>query len=147
MADSTGYVQPIDVRLISNIRTNFNPCRQRTLSRAQATVLAVSEVVGVGDLAAISAASGVDGELQGCTLGYGHWEPSDDAGWRRFGCDPAQVDERDARTVRITCRQGRKEAWVELTYDDPEDAERVLAAVGARTDAWEQWNRQLEAAF
>ena len=143
----TGYVQPIDVRRIDAIRTNFNPCRQRTLSRAQATVLDVAETIGVGDLAAIAAASEVDGEIKGCEVGYGHWEPADDAGWKRFGCAGDLVDERDARTVRITCRQGRKAAWVELTYDDAADADRVLAAVGARADAWERFDEQLAAAF
>lgn len=147
MTENTGLVQPIDPRYIGNITTNFNPCRQRTLSAAQSTVLAVAEIVGAGNLAEIAAASEVNGEIRGCEVGYGHWEPSDDAGWRRFGCDPSLVDERDARTVRITCRHGRKAAWLELTYDDARDAEAVLDAVGTRRDQWTAWNEKLQAAM
>lgn len=147
MTEHTGYVQPIDPRVIGNITTNFNPCRQRTLSRAQRKVLEVAEVVGVGDLAAIASASEVNGDIRGCKLGFGHWEPVDDASWSRFGCDSRVVDERDSRTIRITCKQGRKEAWLEVTYDDAADAEAVLAAVGARADAWDAFNGQIEAAY
>lgn len=146
MTGHSGYVQAIDPRVIGNITTNFNPCRQRTLSRAQSTVLEVAEVVGVGDLAAIAEASGVNGEIQGCEVGYGHWEPVDDTTYRRFGdVDPRVVDERDSRTIRITCRQGRKAAWLEMTYDDAADAEAVLDAVGARRDAWNEFEEQLAA--
>ena len=145
--EANGYVQPIDVRMVANIRTNFNPCRQRTLSGPQARVLEAAEVVGVGDLAAIAAATGPLGALDRVQFGWGTWEPADDAGWKRFGEGPDFVDHYEARTVRLTCRQGRKDAWVELTYDDPADAERVLAAAGVRSDAWAAWNEQLAAAI
>lgn len=126
--------------------TNFNPFRQRTLSRAQSAVLSTAALVAEGDLAAISAAADVSGRIGPCELSQGDWEPQRDGSWSRFGCEAALCDERDGRTVRITCKSGRKDAWLEITYDDFRQAEAVLAAVGVRAARWDDWEaREAEA--
>lgn len=137
---ATTNVRPTNVYDVRNISTNFNPCRQRSLSRAQSSVFEAADVIATGDLAAISAASEVDGRIRSCEVSLGYWEPQDDRG--QWGCSPAMCRERDDRTVRITCKRGRKAAWLEITYDTPAEANAVIAAVQGRREAWDAWSAE-----
>lgn len=133
------HIESVNVHDWTRICTNFNPCRQRCLSRAQREALRVAEIVGAGDLTAIYDESRADGYIGLCRLSYGEWEPIFGEGARNFEGIPEELaEERDSRTVRVTCGHGRKDAWVEITYGDAADAQKVLAVARMKKDAWDQ---------
>lgn len=143
MTTTRTHVTPIDLMdwRSGNVTTNFNPFRQRDLSRAQDRALGVALLVAEGDLAAIADAAQVNGEVDGCALTYGTWEPAEGRQVARFAINPELSHERDDRTVRVTATGGRrKAAWVELTYPTADEAAAVLAAAGSKAKRWDEFN-------
>lgn len=145
-ADRVTRIDMMDWRS-GNVTMSFNPFRQRDLSRAQDRALGVAMLVAEGDLAAIADAAEVNGEVDGCSLTYGTWEPCEGRQVARFAVNPNLAHDRDDRTVRVTATGGRrKAAWVELTYPTTGEAAAVLAAVGSRAKRWDEYSAETAAA-
>lgn len=114
-------VQTISAFDPAHVSMNVNVYRQRDLSAPMVAMLEAAAVIAGGDLGTIKAAV-KSGTVNRCKVQAGAFEVEDAA--------PERVKWHAAHAVRIVSPSKRKRApWIELIYDDADDAAAVIATV------------------